>query len=92
MAGTRHEHRRRRPPPPKQQPRRMVMRAEADIAMRGAVAKTEATQLERVKLLQNQAEMLRRGPYRGIADSFARLLREESAAASLPFLLLPTSS
>jgi solute carrier family 25 (mitochondrial adenine nucleotide translocator), member 4/5/6/31 len=61
----------------------------ADFAMGGAaavVAKTGAAPVERVKLLlQNQGEMLRRGsltrPYRGIADAFARVLREEGAAA-----------
>lgn len=50
------------------------------------VAKTGAAPVERVKLLlQNQAEMLRRGsltrPYRGIADAFGRVLREEGVAA-----------
>lgn len=45
-----------------------------------------AAPVERVKLLlQNQAEMLRRGsltrPYRGIADAFGRVLREEGVAA-----------
>jgi hypothetical protein len=50
------------------------------------VAKTGAAPVERVKLLlQNQAEMLRRGsltrPYAGIADAFARVLRDEGAAA-----------
>ncbi|KAL6873515.1 hypothetical protein ACP4OV_013597 [Aristida adscensionis] len=61
----------------------------ADFAMGGAaaaVAKTGAAPVERVKLLlQNQGEMLRRGgltrPYAGIADAFARVLREEGAAA-----------
>ena len=61
----------------------------ADFAMGGAaavVAKTGAAPVERVKLLlQNQAEMLRRGtltrPYKGIADAFARVLREEGPAA-----------
>ena len=61
----------------------------ADFAMGGAaavVAKTGAAPVERVKLLlQNQGEMLRRGtltrPYKGIADAFARVLREEGAAA-----------
>jgi solute carrier family 25 (adenine nucleotide translocator) protein 4/5/6/31 len=61
----------------------------ADFAMGGAaavVAKTGAAPVERVKLLlQNQAEMLRRGtltrPYKGIGDAFARVLREEGAAA-----------
>jgi solute carrier family 25 (adenine nucleotide translocator) protein 4/5/6/31 len=52
----------------------------------GVMAKTGAAPVERVKLLlQNQAEMLRRGsltrPYGGIADAFARVLREEGAAA-----------
>lgn len=63
--------------------------AAADFAMGGAaavVAKTGAAPVERVKLLlQNQAEMLRRGsltrPYRGIADAFGRVLREEGVAA-----------
>ncbi|KAM3198187.1 hypothetical protein ACQJBY_073358 [Aegilops geniculata] len=72
-------------------PRRLrsPSRVAADFAMGGAaavVAKTGAAPVERVKLLlQNQAEMLRRGaltrPYRGIADAFARVLREEGAAA-----------
>ncbi|CAL4970754.1 unnamed protein product [Urochloa decumbens] len=61
----------------------------ADFAMAGAaavVAKTGAAPVERVKLLlQNQGEMLRRGtltrPYKGIAHTFARVLREEGAAA-----------
>lgn len=61
----------------------------ADFAMGGAaaaVAKTGAAPVERVKLLlQNQGEMLRRGtltrPYEGIAHAFARVLREEGAAA-----------
>lgn len=61
----------------------------ADFAMGGAaavVAKTGAAPVERVKLLlQNQAEMLRRGtlarPYRGITDTFARVLRDEGPAA-----------
>jgi solute carrier family 25 (mitochondrial adenine nucleotide translocator), member 4/5/6/31 len=61
----------------------------ADFAMGGAaavVAKTGAAPVERVKLLlQNQGEMLRRGtlthPYKGIAHAFARVLREEGAAA-----------
>nr|CAB3449249.1 unnamed protein product [Digitaria exilis] len=61
----------------------------ADFAMGGAaavVAKTGAAPVERVKLLlQNQGEMLRRGtlrrPYEGIAQTFARVLREEGAAA-----------
>ncbi|KAM0887555.1 hypothetical protein ACQ4PT_028963 [Festuca glaucescens] len=74
---------------PEQQPRRTGRRAAADFAMGGAaavVAKTGAAPVERVKLLlQNQAEMLRRGsltrPYGGIADAFARVLREEGAAA-----------
>ena len=68
---------------------RSPSRVAADFAMGGAaavVAKTGAAPVERVKLLlQNQAEMLRRGaltrPYRGIADAFARVLREEGAAA-----------
>ncbi|CAN6230763.1 unnamed protein product [Urochloa humidicola] len=61
----------------------------ADFVMAGAaavVAKTGAAPVERVKLLlQNQGEMLRRGtltrPYKGIAHTFARVLREEGAAA-----------
>ncbi|RLM56328.1 hypothetical protein C2845_PM10G22290 [Panicum miliaceum] len=61
----------------------------ADFAMGGAAAvvtKTGAAPVERVKLLlQNQGEMLRRGtltrPYKGIAHAFARVLREEGAAA-----------
>jgi solute carrier family 25 (adenine nucleotide translocator) protein 4/5/6/31 len=82
-AGDEHHH------PEQQQRRRTGQRALADFAMGGAagvMAKTGAAPVERVKLLlQNQAEMLRRGsltrPYGGIADAFARVLREEGAAA-----------
>uniref|UniRef100_A0ACD5W5G4 Uncharacterized protein n=1 Tax=Avena sativa TaxID=4498 RepID=A0ACD5W5G4_AVESA len=82
-AGDEHRH------PEQNQRRRVGMRAAADFAMGGAaavVAKTGAAPVERVKLLlQNQAEMLRRGsltrPYGGIADAFTRVLREEGAAA-----------
>lgn len=57
----------------------------SDFVMAGAaavVAKSGAAPVERVKLLlQNQAEMIRRGhlvkPYRGIADCFVRVVREE---------------
>jgi solute carrier family 25 (adenine nucleotide translocator) protein 4/5/6/31 len=81
-AGEAHHH-------PEQQQRRTGRMALADFAMGGAagvMAKTGAAPVERVKLLlQNQAEMLRRGsltrPYGGIADAFARVLREEGAAA-----------
>ena len=70
-------------------PARSAASVAADFAMGGAaavVAKTGAAPVERVKLLlQNQGEMLRRGtltrPYKGIADAFARVLREEGAAA-----------
>jgi hypothetical protein len=61
----------------------------ADFAMGGAaavVAKTGAAPVERVKLLlQNQGELLRRGhltrPYKGIANAFTRVLREEGVVA-----------
>ncbi|KAG0465105.1 hypothetical protein HPP92_019269 [Vanilla planifolia] len=57
----------------------------ADFAMGGAaavLAKSAAAPVERVKLLlQNQGELLKRGhlkrPYKGIADCFSRILREE---------------
>ncbi|TVU14416.1 hypothetical protein EJB05_37883 [Eragrostis curvula] len=63
--------------------------AAADFAMGGAaaaVAKTGAAPVERVKLLlQNQGELLRRGrltrPYKGIANAFTRVVREEGVAA-----------
>jgi len=58
-----------------------------DFAMGGvsaAVSKTAAAPIERVKLLiQNQDEMLKSGrlatPYKGIADCFSRVIREEGA-------------
>jgi len=50
-----------------------------------AVSKTAAAPIERVKLLiQNQDEMLKSGrlsePYKGVADCFQRVVREEGAA------------
>jgi solute carrier family 25 (adenine nucleotide translocator) protein 4/5/6/31 len=56
-----------------------------DFAMGGvsaAVSKTAAAPIERVKLLiQNQDEMLKTGrlatPYKGIADCFSRVIKEE---------------
>jgi solute carrier family 25 (adenine nucleotide translocator) protein 4/5/6/31 len=52
----------------------------------GAVSKTAAAPLERVKLLmQNQGEMLKSGrlrePYSGIADCFRRTVRDEGFMA-----------
>ncbi|GJM97351.1 hypothetical protein PR202_ga14272 [Eleusine coracana subsp. coracana] len=69
--------------------RRSPASVAADFAMGGAaavVAKTGAAPVERVKLLlQNQGELLRRGhltrPYKGIANAFTRVLREEGVAA-----------
>ncbi|CAM8882584.1 unnamed protein product [Rhodiola kirilowii] len=60
-----------------------------DFMMAGTAAimsKTAAAPIERVKLLlQNQAEMLKRGqlkrPYVGLADCFKRVLREEGILA-----------
>jgi solute carrier family 25 (mitochondrial adenine nucleotide translocator), member 4/5/6/31 len=65
--------------------RRSPASVAADFAMGGAaavVAKTGAAPVEHVKLLlQNQGELLRRGhlarPYKGIANAFTRVLREE---------------
>jgi solute carrier family 25 (mitochondrial adenine nucleotide translocator), member 4/5/6/31 len=71
--------------PPQPRPEKMA----ADFFMGGAsavVAKTAAAPVERVKLLlQNQAEMIKRGyikrPYNGIADCFLRVFREEGVIA-----------
>lgn len=57
--------------------------------MAGAAAimsKTAAAPIERVKLLlQNQAEMIKRGqlkkPYLGISDCFKRVLKEEGVVS-----------
>jgi len=51
-----------------------------------AVSKTAAAPIERVKLLiQNQDEMIKQGrlkdPYKGIADCFRRVIREEGTVA-----------
>ncbi|XP_057460103.1 ADP,ATP carrier protein ER-ANT1 [Actinidia eriantha] len=61
----------------------------ADLVMSGAAAvisKSAAAPIERVKLLlQNQGELLKRGllkkPYRGVGDSFGRVLKEEGVLA-----------
>jgi len=52
-----------------------------------AVSKTAAAPIERVKLLiQNQDEMIKQGrlsePYKGIADCFAKVTRNEGVASS----------
>ncbi|KAG2183468.1 hypothetical protein INT43_006474 [Umbelopsis isabellina] len=60
-----------------------------DFAMGGisaAISKTAAAPIERVKLLlQNQGELVKSGrletPYKGIADCFARVYKEEGTAA-----------
>ena len=61
----------------------------ADLVMSGSAAvisKSAAAPIERVKLLlQNQGELLKRGllkkPYRGVGDSFGRVLKEEGVLA-----------
>ncbi|XAR63836.1 hypothetical protein NMG60_11023940 [Bertholletia excelsa] len=61
----------------------------ADLVMGGAaavIAKSAAAPIERVKLLlQNQGELLKRGllkkPYKGVADCFGRVLKEEGVLA-----------
>lgn len=62
-------------------------RFSVDLVMGGVAAvisKSAAAPIERVKLLlQNQGELLKRGmlkkPYKGVGDSFGRVLKEEGA-------------